>query len=150
MLKRKAPPSVKGKTKKRGKSSRKGKSVTRKSRNNNNYPTSSEMMNYSKVKTIPLTNIILTDPIANEIKKGQPGILLEERGFKSFKKGSKRHGLPLGRMNKPQKLDKPIRVVPFQVMKNRTLYNINNGRHRFVKSFLEGRETIRVIEKHTY
>lgn len=104
-------------------------------------------MNYSKVKEIPLTNIILTDPIANEIKKRQPNVLLKEKGFKSFKKGSKRHGLPLGRMNKPQKLNKPIRVVPFQVMKNRTLYNINNGRHRFVKSFLEGRETIRVIEK---
>ena len=148
MPKRKAA-SVKGKTKKRVKSSRKENTVTRKSRNNNNHPTSSETMNYSKVKTIPLTNIILTDPIANEIKRDQPGVLLEERGFKSFKKDSKRHGLPLGRMNKPQKLDKPIRVVPFQVMKNRTLYNIIDGRHRFVKTFLEGKETIRVIEKQT-
>ena len=146
MLKRKAP-SVKGKTRKRGKSVKKGKSVTRKSTNNNNHPTSSETMNYSKVKTIPLRNIILTDPIVNEIKKSQSGVSLEERGFKSFKKGSKRNGLPLGRMNKPQKLDKPIRVVPFQVMNNRTLYNITDGRHRFVKSFLEGKETIRVIEK---
>lgn len=144
MSKRKASP-LKSQTKKRGKRSKK--SVTRKSKNNNNYPTSSETMNYSKVKTIPLTNIIITDPIANQIKKAKPNVSLQEKGFKSFKKGSKRHGLPLGRMNKSQKLNKPIRVVPFQVMKNRTLYNINNGRHRFVKSFLEGRETIRVIEK---
>ena len=146
MLKRKAS-SIKRKTRKRGKTFTKGKSATRKSTNDNNYPSSSETINYSKVKTIPLTNIILTKPIANEIKKSQPDAKLEEKGFKSFGPESKRHGLPLGKMKKPQKLDKPIKVIPFKVMKNRTLYNISDGRHRFVKSFLEGRETIRVIEK---
>ncbi len=90
------------------------------------------------LREIPITSILMTDPVRNAIKKLNPDFIFKGKGFKGY---PGEHGFNLKRLDNNHNLSIPISVKPY---KTTQFYTIEDGRHRFSKLVARGDTTITV------
>lgn len=95
-----------------------------------------KIMKGGVIREIPVTSILMTDPIKNAIKKLNPEFIIKGKGFKGY---PGEHGFNLKRLGDNHNLTIPISVKPY---KSTSFYTIEDGRHRFAKLVARGDTTI--------
>lgn len=89
------------------------------------------------IRNVPITSILLTDPICTAIKS-------LKSNFKptGFKKDPGNHGFRLHKLTQNQRLNEPITVKI--IKKDPEYFSIIDGRHRFAKLVARGNSIIKV------
>lgn len=84
---------------------------------------------------VSIYRIMVTDPMVRAVKEASGSV-------HGFKRQPGHQGLRLTRMTQSQDMDEPIIVKRYR---NTEYFEVLDGRHRFVKHILCGRDNIKIL-----